>query len=214
MDNSIIFKPAFMYFSKQAFLIYISLVKSIFLYPLWFIIGVSFFTSCVNDMDVVKKINKNPEELNEIGTGVEIVYSDSGKIKAKIIAPELLRNYSEESPYTEFKKGLRAYFYNQLGEIDSKLSANYGKIYNGEQELLVKNDVRVLNTNGDKLNTEELVWQKNTRKITSTKFVKIATQDEIIYGNGMEAKEDFTDYVIKDIHGIISVDSEEFDSDF
>ncbi len=172
-----------------------------------------FAQSCVNDLEEIKQVTVEPEDLFEVGEGVEIVYSDSGTLKAKIIADVLLRSNNPEDPYTEFNEGLRVYFFNASGEIDSKLKAGYGKIYNNDQELLVQDDVRVVNTLGDKLSSEELVWKKNERKIYSDKFVKIQTAEEIIYGNGLVANEDFTEYTIKDVTGVVSVEGTGFEDE-
>ena len=48
-------------------------------------------------------------------------------------------------------------------------------------------------------------WDEEKKIIYSNTFVKIATADEIIYGNGMEASENFSDYTIKHITGKIKV---------
>jgi LPS export ABC transporter protein LptC len=72
-----------------------------------------------------------------------------------------------------------------------------------------KRNVVVVNEKGDKLNTEHLIWDKNTRMIRTEEFVKITTEDEIIMGNGMEADEHFTKYKIKQIKGIISIKENE-----
>ena len=55
------------------------------------------------------------------------------------------------------------------------------------------------------LNAEELIWDEKNGKIYSDKFVKITTADEIIYGEGFEANEDFTNYKIKNIKGTINI---------
>jgi hypothetical protein len=50
-----------------------------------------------------------------------------------------------------------------------------------------------------------LIWDEEKKIIYSNSFVKITTSDEIIYGRGMTANENFTDYVIKNITGKIKV---------
>lgn len=62
---------------------------------------------------------------------------------------------------------------------------------------MVKNNVEAISVKGDKLNTEELTWNQKTQKISSDKFVKITTRDEIIFGDGFESNQDLTNYKIK-----------------
>jgi LPS export ABC transporter protein LptC len=149
------------------------------------------------------------DNLTETGTDVQILYTDNGNPKAKIITPELTRILNEEG-ITEFKKGLKIFFYDGIGQIESSMSALYGKAFEQKEELLAKDNVVIINVKGEKLETEELIWKRKEKKIYSDKFVKITTADEIIFGNGMEANEDFSDYVIKEVKGTIKVDAKEF----
>ena len=59
-------------------------------------------------------------------------------------------------------------------------------------ELEVNGDVSIINQKGEQLNTETLTWNKVDKKIRSEGFVKIFTDDEIIFGTGFEADENFT----------------------
>lgn len=46
-------------------------------------------------------------------TGVEIIYSDSAHVKAKLITPELL-SFKTEKPYIEMRKGVTVIFLIQI----------------------------------------------------------------------------------------------------
>ena len=61
-----------------------------------------------------------------------------------------------------------------------------------------------ININHDTLNTEMLVWDELKKKIYSNKAVRIKKKDETIYGDGFESNEDFTQYKIFHITGIIA----------
>jgi hypothetical protein len=69
--------------------------------------------------------------------------------------------------------------------------------------------VEVVNANGEKLNTEHLIWDEGKKKITSDAFVKITTAKEIIMGKGLEANQDFTQYEIKEVTGTIRIDDKQ-----
>ena len=68
-------------------------------------------------------------------------------------------------------------------------------------------NVIVTNEKGDKLNTEHLIWDEKKQKLLSNEDVKITTKDEIIFGKGFEANEDFTKYKIFNIKGTISINN-------
>ena len=69
-----------------------------------------------------------------------------------------------------------------------------------------KDGVVVINEKGEKLNTEHLVWDKKTEKITSDVFVKITTDSEVLMGEGLISNQDFTEYRILKPRGIINLD--------
>ena len=103
--------------------------------------------------------------------------------------------------------GLSAKFYNDEMQITSTLDADYGIRYEDEQRMEAKKNVVVVNEKGEKLNTEHLIWYERKEKLLSDDFVKITTKDEIIFGNGFEANQNFTKYRIFNIKGTISLNN-------
>jgi LPS export ABC transporter protein LptC len=133
-----------------------------------------------------------------------VSYTDSGDLRAKLFTP-LVEHYRTfpKDPYLEMRKGLRIFFYGaDKSKPESMLKANYGIKYEKSRRVVIKNDVMVVNINHDTLNTEQLIWDENTRKISSNQFVRIKKPKEIIYGHGFESNEDFTNYRIFKIKGM------------
>src|SRR5215831_1850104 len=143
-------------------------------------------SACENDRAVVKKIASQKEASAETGKDVEVLYSNLGKIKAKMDAPTLNR-YHVKEPYTEMPDGIKLSFFDPNGNVNSHLTADYGISYDKSGQMIARNNVEAINIYGDKLNTEELVWNQNTQKISSDKAVTITTKDEIIFGDGFES---------------------------
>jgi len=172
-----------------------------------FLIGVFFLISCENNVEKVNLLTAATELPAEESENIKIIYSDSGYSKMVIEAPKLER-FNTEKAYTEFKDGIHVTFFNKLGEQESELFADYAIDYEKENMMEAKGNVIVVNVNGDRLNTEHLVWLKTEKRIKSNEFVKIETQEEIIYGDGLDANEDFTQYRIKNIKGVITINEE------
>jgi LPS export ABC transporter protein LptC len=156
-------------------------------------------------MSIVKKIASPTEASRETGKDVVALYSDFGKVKAKLIAPVMNHVDEEKGPYTELPAGLTLYFYTDSLTVQSELTAGYGISYDKSDEMVARNNVVVTNIYGDKLESEELVWNQKTEKISSEKFVKITTKDEIIFGDGFESNDDLSNYKIKKIRGTLQV---------
>jgi LPS export ABC transporter protein LptC len=95
--------------------------------------------------------------------------------------------------------------YDNNGGVKSRITADYGINYQRDQKMEVKKNVVVVNEKGEQLNTEHLVWDQKQAKLLSDAFVKITTKDEIIFGTGLEANEDFTRYKIFNIKGTLSI---------
>lgn len=186
------------------------LFKNKFTQPLKIILVlfVLFFTSCENDLDKVNQVTAKNTDPVEQGTNVEILYSDSAKMRVKVNAAELKR-FVTPKPLVEMPKGVHVQFYDDSLNVTSTLTSKYAIRKESEQIMEAKNDVVVVNSKGEKLNTEHLIWDEKTRKIYSKEFVKITTEDEIIFGNGFESNEDFSKYKIFNIKGTITINKDE-----
>jgi lipopolysaccharide assembly outer membrane protein LptD (OstA) len=73
-------------------------------------------------------------------------------------------------------------------------------------------NVFLVNSKGEQLNAEELIWDQNKKKIYSDKFVKVTTEDEIMFGNGFESNEDFSEYKVKKLTGQLKIDKDEIEN--
>ncbi|MEO6903641.1 MAG: LPS export ABC transporter periplasmic protein LptC [Bacteroidia bacterium] len=167
------------------------------------------FNACENNIDVVNLVTNSTEELPiKSDKDVEILYSDSAQVRAKLIAPRL-NQYAGKKPYIELPKGMEIIFYNEKKEQETKLTADYGIGYNSDASELnkmeAKKNVVVINEKGERLNTEHLIWDAITKKIYTEEFVKITTKNETIWGDGLRANEDFSKYEILHPKGSIAL---------
>ncbi len=177
------------------------------LYISLFLITLISFISCENDIAVVNSVTGEAEKRlpDQSNKNAEFLYSDSAIVRAKLTTPQL-DHYAGKKPYFELPKGMNVIFYTIEKKEETKLTANYGIGYdngNGLEKMEAKGDVIVINVKGEKLNTEHLTWNAITKKIYTDDFVKITTKDQVIWGDGMEADQDFSDYQIKNVKGEI-----------
>ena len=169
-----------------------------------FTLLLSTFLACETDIKKVKFITTRDNLPVESAKDAEIIYSDSAVIKVKITAPQLDR-YIEENPYIELPKGIEILFYDGDLEVASQLTADYAISYEKEGMMEAKGNVVLINEQGEKLNTEHLIWDEEKELIYSNEFVKITTADEIIMGDGFESNQSFTKFKIKNIQGTITI---------
>lgn len=156
--------------------------------------------SCVNDPAKVKSFTQKDTLPLQSAHDIDMLYTDSAKLKIHLTAPEV-QEFAGSKPYTLMPKGVKVEFYDDHGKIDSYLTANYAVRREREQFMEAKNDVVVVNTKGEKLNTEKLIWDGATRRIHTDASVKITTADQVIIGSGLDSDEHFENYEIKNITG-------------
>ena len=143
----------------------------------------------------------------------QVIYSDQAEIKIKIVGPRMLVHEGKE-PYMEFPDGLRIYFYDKNAELTSKIRADYAIRKENEQKTILQKDVWFISSGGDKMNTEELVWDEATGKLYSEKKVTVGNNLEVIEGNRFEALQDFSWWRIDEITGILNVANYKATEDF
>ena len=159
--------------------------------------------SCENDMKEVNEITKKKESLpGEVAKQLDIIYTDSGHVKMHMTAP-LMKHYTinVKDPYQEFPEGVFIEFFTAKGEIKSTLKSKYAIRYDQTKMMEAKKDVVVVNEFGEKLNTNDLIWNENTRKIKAVGHVMVTTRKETLHGQGLNANEDFSEWEILKIHG-------------
>ena len=163
------------------------------------------FVSCENEIARIKTLTNTEELPSGTAEGYEMLFSDSTVIRFKMQTPALIRHAAEKEPYTEFPKGVKIEKYDANMNIVSSITAEYAKNFDSDQRWEAKNNVIAVNLTGDTLKTEYLVWDTKKQKIFSDQFVKFIRKDKTITGIGFESNQDFTEYKIKDIKGILYV---------
>ncbi len=174
----------------------------IFLIPACVLI---FVCSCSNDVKKIQEVIDRNSLNAEKADSVTIIYSKEGEVKAKLFTPLFIHSITNNPPYTEMKQGLEVIFYDNEMLQQSKLTAKYGKYFEENNNMLVRDSVRIENKKHEILETEELIWNNKLQKFYTEKYVKISSPIQIIYGDGIEANQNFTEYKITNIRGIIGI---------
>src|SRR5687767_9440970 len=100
-----------------------------------------FFFGCENDEAVVNDWTKKVELVEE-ATNVESYFSQNGKLRAKLNAPLMIRSQADTN-YTEFPKTLHVDFYDSLMQKESFLDARYGKYFENQNKVWLRDSIKV-----------------------------------------------------------------------
>lgn len=167
-----------------------------------------FLVACENRVAEVRQFSTEERIPIEVQENLELVYTDSTYLRLSLEAP-LAESYPQmDSPQREFRRGIKVRFFNNFGEEDSRLRADYALQLVNKDLWEARGDVVVVNTKGEQLNTEKLFWDSSKEIIYSDVFVKITTPTEIITGVGFEADQNFSSYEISQVSGIINIEDD------
>ena len=162
--------------------------------------------TCRNDLAAVQEIVAKERLAIESAREVSMLYSDSAVVRVRIQGPLMLRHLQGKEPYQEFPEGVLVEFFGPGQKVQSQLTAKYAIRYEGKNEVTVRDSVVWQSLENERLETEELVWDDQKHIVYSDRFVKITKPDEVLYGYGFEANEDFSSLKIKALEGKIKVD--------
>jgi LPS export ABC transporter protein LptC len=165
--------------------------------------------SCRNDPKEIDRLVTKRIPQEDRAQDVTILYSEHGHLKARLFTKEFIRNEIAKPPFTDMKQGLKVEFFNDSLKVESVLTARYARYYEKQENVLIRDSVVVVNKKNERLNTEELVWNQSIRKFYTEKFVRITTPTQVMFGDGLEANEDFSWYEIKNPKGIVQVNKSE-----
>ncbi len=132
-----------------------------------------------------------------ISNDLDVVFTDSAKTSMKMKAKKqiILQNDNQE-----FTEGFALEFYNDDEKVYSTLNSNYAFYDQNLDKWHIKGKVVVKNTEkGQMLETEDLFWTPKSGSILveDKHAVKITEPDQVLYGMGLQAKDDFSYYKIK-----------------
>jgi LPS export ABC transporter protein LptC len=161
-------------------------------------------SACENDMQKVAALNHHaptPEEAH----GVDAYFSQGGKMKARLLAPYMLR-YQQDTMRTVFPQSLHVDFYDSLLVIESRLDARYGVYYDNLNKVYLSDHVKILNlVKKDTIYCQDLYWDQNSGKFYTHREVEVHSPNQTLYGTGMTATQDFSDVIMDSVHGPIRV---------
>lgn len=171
------------------------------------LMGAVMLFSCKNDMEEINRV-AGDEILPEMtGTNLEMIYTDSARIKYKVITPEYLKMSEGEEKYEEFPQGLHAISYDTDGKEIGSITCKYAKKLEDEQLWEARNEVVVVNAEGKKLETELLYWDTQKQIIYSDRYAKLSADGQIIEGNrGFKSDQDLKSPIFYGITGELEVE--------
>tara|TARA_A100001035_G_scaffold47801_1_gene34424 strand:- start:3221 stop:3736 length:516 start_codon:yes stop_codon:yes gene_type:complete len=161
------------------------------------------FFSCNNKNIINDFVIKENYAVESI-TNSTIKYTFNGKLKAIIKLGKMERFNDDQTIY--LSEGVKLNFYKNNNLI-STLTSEKAEIDEKNNLLKAIVNVTLSDTEGKKLKSSSLFWNRDNDEVYTNENVTIKTKDEIIYGSGFKSDSRFEKYYIKNVKGKFSLNT-------
>ena len=184
--------------------------RILYMHSIIVLLGAIMLLACKNDIKEVNALAEREKRPDMTGENLELVYSDSARIKYRVLAPEYIKVNREKEKYEEFPKGIHVLSYDPAGKMIGSIKAKYAKKLEDEMLWEARNEVVIINAEGKKLETELLYWDMKKELIYSDRYVKLSADGQIIEGNnGFHSDQNLNHPVFENISGSIEVEKQQ-----
>jgi LPS export ABC transporter protein LptC len=168
-------------------------------------------SSCENSLNDIQKI-ASKEEDKPISTskGVEVTYSDSAKVKARLLTPLMIELDDQNKPYQEMPKGVKIIFYDDSLREKGTITSDYAIRLEKENTITFRKNVVATNAQGETFKSEELIYDQTAKKLYTTKPVQINMGNgDVMQGIGATSNESLHPWHIDKSTGVFHVDEKQ-----
>jgi len=164
--------------------------------------GLFMLSACENDLKKIQELSAN--QLNmDVDTihGVDIIYSDSAKVKFRITAPLLLQ-YQGKRPYNLMPRTVDVTVFDNMVQTGS-ITADTGIQSDADKKIQFRKNVVAKNDKGETFKSDELIWDQATKMIHSSKIVQIhLANGDIMNGTGFVSDDKMKHWTVQSSTGV------------
>lgn len=165
--------------------------------------------ACENDINKIHQLSASQNMDVDTVHGVEITLSDSAHVKFRVLAPLLLK-HNVKPVYNIMPRGVHLIIYDRDLSVMGNLTADTGIQREADNKIEFHKNVVAKNAKGDLFTSDELVWDQATKKMHSSKAVKILwANGDITNGIGFTSDQNFEHWTIDKTNGIFNVDEKD-----
>ena len=121
------------------------------------ILSMLLLSACENSLKDIKKIASNEEDKPySKTTGVDVIFSDSAKVKAHMTAALEVDFQDPAKPYAEYPKGVHLTLYDEFLKEKGEVKSDYAINRQKENIIEFRKNVVAKNSEGEVFKSEEL----------------------------------------------------------
>lgn len=167
---------------------------------------VAMLFSCQDRLNLVRKMDTDNFGPQTEEKGVNLVYTDSGKVKVKLRSPKMLDYSNLDFPYREFPDGISLDFYDDEDQKNTVVS-DYAIIYQETNLVDLQGNVKIVTGDSTVLKAHQLYWDRSRKWVFSDVDYTIKmTNGALNQGKGFDANENFNNFISRSNTGIQYID--------
>ena len=167
-----------------------------------------FVFSCNNDFIEIKEINNINDLPVGIAENINLVYTDSARVKAILKSP-LNKDFTNlKFPYSEFPNGVKITFFD-ANKNETFVTSNYAVTYNKTNIVDLVGNVLIELSDGSVLKTSQLFWDPEQEWLFTEQNFTFKNDDYDIKANRLDANRQFTIFNTGKLDGNLTVEENE-----
>ncbi len=156
--------------------------------------AVTLFLSCDRGEEIRQMSIRSDGPVTE-GTGINLKYTDSGKLTAHLRTPYIKNFANAEFPYEEFPEGVEVTFIDNEGR-ENVITSEYAIRYKNTNLIDLQTNVTLFTSDSVTLKAQQLYWdQSNSWIFTDQPYTIITKDGSRNDGDLFDSNEDFTNFV-------------------
>ena len=159
-------------------------------------LAVSVFSCTEQKEHIAPAVNEKDSVAMMTTYGINMLISDSGVIKYRIVAERCMNNQTVNPKRTIFDKGIFLTQFDEKHHVQGYIQADTAYKYDELRLIELRGRVRILNKDGLKFRGEELFWDQNKREYYSNMYSYLETPERTLEGNYFRSDEDMRKYYV------------------
>lgn len=165
--------------------------------------------SCKGKLGEVRKWEHKLNGPSAIGKGINLFYTDSGKVKAHLKSPLMYDFSTQEFPYREFPDGVRVEFFNEEQEKNT-IIADYGVIYQTTGLIDLRGNVKIVMSDSTIVHATQLYYDQSLGWVfTDVPYRVKLSNGGVNQGEGFDSNENFNNFSSRSNVGVQVIEEDE-----
>lgn len=161
------------------------------------VLAITLF-ACESNYKEVRQLSFVEEAPMAEAKGVNLKYTDSGRVVSNLISQEVLDYSNRKFPFQDFSNGVQVYFWNEKGEKTS-VQADNALRFVDLQLVDLRDNVVIFTADSVELRAEQLYWNQQRNWLFTDKPYSIKFKDgSFNEGTGFDSNQDFTNFLSRD----------------